>query len=444
MYFVVLGISVLTLGCLVIFTNDETTYTLITTVKDTYIPVENPFKRISRLGYTRFVICSSYWEQQTNAILNLWSLQKWANVTGLRVVEPFASQSTLGLSYQVLYNYNYTNALCFSDYFDLDFWNTMCKENYGIPPLEKWSTFAHGPLKKTVVVILVYYRFPIGEYVNAYTDELRYCREAKKRFYDQHAKLFDRLQIQVVRNVCFIFNQKKRYTISLDKFNSLILLDNDVNVWFSDWRGIDPRRVPITDHKELFRNYEGEQKVLAMVKTSQRILRDSRKYVNKNLNAKFGEYTAVAFRTVGRKNALAAKGISRFNIMQYFYKCSEDVKQALLPSHAKSLAIDLGRFGDLTANRYFKLNDDGTKLFNFVLKNVYGNKSIGEYENELIRAANGIEDSGYIGAMQKTIAENAGQLIVVGGHSSFQRSMVMNFRAKNQDCQDCVICICYY
>ena len=117
----------------------------------------------------------------------------------------------------------------------------------------------------------------------------------------------------------------------------------------------------------MFRNYEGEQKVLSMVKISQRILRDSRKYVN-----------------------------------------------------------------------------DGIKLFSFVLKNVYGNKSIDEYENELIRAANGIEDSGYIGSMQKTIAENAGQLIVVGGYSSFQRSMVMSFRAKNQDCQDCVIYICYY
>ena len=248
----------------------------------------------------------------------------------------------------------------------------------------------------------------------------------------------------MVRNVCFIFNQKKRYTISLDKFNSYVLLDDDVNVWFSEWRGIDPRRVPITDHKELFRNYEGELKVLAMVKTSPRILRDSRKYVYETLNTNFGEYTAVAFRTAGRKNALAVKGISRYNILQYFYNCSENIKQALLPSRARSLAIDLGRFGDLSAvYEFFKINNDGAKLFKFILDNIYGNKSIDEYENELIRAANGIEDSGYIGAMQKTIAENAGRLIVVGGYSSFQKSMVMNFRAKNQDCQDCVITICY-
>ena len=81
----------------------------------------------------------------------------------------------------------------------------------------------------------------------------------------------------------------------------------------------------------------------------------------------------------------------------------------------------MGRFSDLTAAyEYFKINNDGTKLFN-----VYG---------ELIRAANGIEDSGYIGSMQKTIAENAKHLIVVGGKSSFQRSMVATFTKTNQNC----------
>ena len=447
MYFVVIAISVLTLGCMIIFTNDETstTYTLITAVKDKYVPVTAVENSVSRLGHTRFVICSSYWEQQTNAILNMWSLQKWANITGFRVVEPFAHQSTLGLTYQVLHHYNYTNALRFSDYFDLDFWNAMCKENHGILPLEKWNTFALAPKKKTVVVILVYYRVPEGVYIDIYTDKLRYCREAKKTFYDQHAKLFDRLQIQVVRNVCFIFNQKKRFTVSLDKFNSHILQNySDVNVWFSAWRGIDPHRVPIVDHKELFRNHEGEENILGMARTSPMILKDSKKYVNTILNANFNKYVAVAFRTANRKTALVASGYSRNNVMQYFYKCSEEVKQALLPSSAKFLAIDLGRFGDLTAvYGYFKINDDGTKLFNFVLNKVYGNKSIDDYENELIRAANGIEDSGYIGSMQKTITENAGQLIVVGGYSSFQRSMMLNFRAKNHNCQDCVICICY-
>ena len=51
--------------------------------------------------------------------------------------------------------------------------------------------FALAPIRKTVVLILVYYLFPEGVYLNMYCDKLRYCREAKKPFYDQHAKLFD-------------------------------------------------------------------------------------------------------------------------------------------------------------------------------------------------------------------------------------------------------------
>ena len=68
---------------------------------------------------------------------------------------------------------------------------------------------------------------------------------------------------------------------------------------------------------------------------------------------------------------------------------------------------------------------------------------VDDYENELIRAANGIEDSGYIGSMQKTIAVNAKHLIVVGGKSSFQRSMVVTFTETNQNCRNCVTRICY-
>ena len=137
--------------------------------------------------------------------------------------------------------------------------------------------------------------------------------------------------------------------------------------------------------------------------------------------------------------------------MQYLYDCAKEIKIALdhLSSNNNFLASDLGKFGDWSAQKHFEYDKDGnydgegTKLFDFVLKTVYGNKSVDEYHNELIRAANGIEDSGYIGAMQKTIAENAQRLIVVGGHSSFQRSLVMKFKAKNHNCKNCVIEICY-
>ena len=59
------------------------------------VPANSINVTFSSLKSIRFGICSNYWEQQTNAILNMWSFQKWAYLTGFRVVDPFADQSTL-------------------------------------------------------------------------------------------------------------------------------------------------------------------------------------------------------------------------------------------------------------------------------------------------------------------------------------------------------------
>ena len=425
-------------------------YIMDTSVNDRSIQITIVNKPIPKI---QFALSSSYWEQQTNALYSMWSLQKWANVSGFRVVEPFAYQSSLGLTGQLLDHYDFTNVLYFSDYFDLDFWTKMTKKNYGIPPLEKWNTFALYPFKKTVVVIFAYDISPQGVHIG--DDDINKdhnCVKMRDEFYGEHAKLFNRLQIQVVRNVCFVFNggKPKDYSLSLHQFNSYVIQNNDsdVHVWFSAWRGIQYDRIPINDHEVLLRTNEGKDKIQDMVKTSQRVLLNSRNYVNNVLNAGFHGYTTVAFRTGNKMEVLAyIQKYSRRDVIQYFHKCAEEVKHALLenPSEPKFLSIDLGKFGDMTPKyvRYFKVNDDGTKLFKFVLNIVYGNKSIDEYENELIRAANGIEDSGYIGAMQKTIAENAKHLIVVGGYSNFQASMIMKFKAKTENCQNCTTPICY-
>ena len=416
----------------------------VTTVEDISKPIttiEGTSKPVPNLKHTRFAICTSFWEQQINALLNMWTLQKWAKFTGFRMLEPFAFHSTLGLTDRILYHINFTNVLHFSDYFDLNLWTTMTKKNHGILPFEEWNTFALCPLKRIVVVIISYGFSPAGGFVDNDINKHQHCRELKEKFYNKHTKLFNSLQLQVVRNVCISFG-----SFTLHQFNSLFLLNIDTHVWFTDWRGIQSGRITITDHVELRRNYGGEDNILAMVKTSPRVLKDTRKYVSAILKTDFKKYTAVSFRTTNKKTALVYSGHSRDYIIQYFQKCAEKVKLELLknPSSIKFLSIDLGIFGDLTSvYGYFKINDDGNKLFKSVLKSVYGNKSIDEYHNELIRAANGIDDSGYIGAMEKNIAENAGKLIVVGGYSSFQRSMIKNFRANNGNCQGCVVHICY-
>ena len=213
------------------------------------------------------------------------------------------------------------------------------------------------------MVILLYESLPVGEFIDNGISKHRHCKQQKENFYSKHAKIFDKLHIHAVRNVCISFGTFNK-GISLYHFNSLILLDNNTNVWFSEWRGIQLNRMAITDHLELRRNHGGEDSVLAMIKTSPRILKDTRKYVNTILKTDFKEYTAVSFRATNKKTALVYSGHSRDYIIQYFQKCAEKVKLELLknPSSIKFLSIDLGRFSDLTSvYGYFKINDDGNK-----------------------------------------------------------------------------------
>ena len=411
-----------------------------TTTEDTSLDTSNEdaHKIASNLKHARFAICTTFWEQQTNALLNMWSFLKWAKFTGFRVFEPFAHHSVFEFSNEVIGNYNTSKILHFGDYFDLNLWTTLMQK-HGLPPFEKWDAFALSPLKRTVLVFLVYNSGHGGGFVDDDINNHQLCKHRKEFFYNRFAKFFDRLQIQVVREVCIAFG-----SFTLHRFNSLFLLNNDTHVWFTEWRGIESGRMSITDHRELHRTSNGLDNILAMAKESPRVMKDAKNYVNTILNTDFRKYTAVAFRATTKKNVLAA-GHSREYVMQYLRDCAEQVERELLknPSSIKFLSIDLGRLGDLTSNWYFEINNDGNKLFQFILNKVYGNKTIDEYENELIRGANGIDDSGYIGSMVKNIAENAGKLIVVGGHSNFQRSILMHFQANNGNCQDCVVRICY-
>ena len=69
----------------------------------------------------------------------------------------------------------------------------MTNKNYGIPPLEKWNTFALYPFKKTVVVIFAFDVSPQGVHIDDDINKDQNCVKMKKSFYKQHANLFNRL-----------------------------------------------------------------------------------------------------------------------------------------------------------------------------------------------------------------------------------------------------------
>ena len=379
----------------------------------------------------RYTVCSSYWEQQSNAILNLFSLQRWANSLGMTVVEPFVCQSELKFPPEVLNNNTLTNTLRLRDYLDIDYWNAEARKRR-VASLEEWENFVLHSTKKIILVIMPFLGAG-GTYANDEIKSHPQCQKALSDFFDKHGKLFHSLQFDAVRNVCFSFDH---YIIPPETFNAALQIKEgeDVTVWVTEWQGVDNGRVAFTglQRNEFGRILEGESTYLTMIKPSSRLVNDSQRYVQQVLGVDFYQYEAVVIR-----HKMIAKRGKEWNVRRFNICASKLEIQTKSIANKIFLATDLGKFGDrinphrLDYDSEGKYTGNGIYLFKRYLSIVYGNKSIDNYENDFVRVTNGIVDTGYIGALQRTIALYAKHVFLVGGHSSFQKIIREHFNEQH-------------
>ena len=413
---------------------------LNTTVSSKQINPTKPVTEDIPYNRSRFVLCHSYWEQQTNALINMWSFQKWADKAGkLRVVEPFAVESVLEFPGPVLYKHQFTNSLRFRDYFDLDYW-TQETAKLGIKPLVTWETFTKYANRKVILAVPSYGSKPPGIFVDEEINKNEGCKGERDRITHDTKSLFEFLHFEVIKIVCYAIGYRAEDIISFEKFNSYLISDNNATVWFGLWCGIG--RLPMSGDDTLNREYGGIDSVLSMVHPNPKIIDDSRNYVKTNLNADFREYTAINIRSARRYAEMTVKGHTAGDVMNYFINCTRKLTDILDKSGRYFVSTDIGRLGDRTGGTVYKFNDDDSaKLLQHILQVVYGNKTIDAYENDFIKAANGVEDRGYLASMQKAITERAKCLIVMGGYSTFQKSLVLNY--KNGGKFNCLKYLCY-
>ena len=378
--------------------------------------------------YKKFAICHSYWEQQTNAVLNMWSFQKWAKKSGnYGVVEPFVHDSVLGFSEQNIIQRNFDTSLCFRDYFDLDQWNKGT-EKYSIPPLVNWDEFVEHASRDIVLAVMVNSR-PEGIFIGDDIKKNSQCRREIETFKPIVESLLGNLEFKVVKIVCYSILK----TYSLEEFNSPFDPNNNGTVFFTKWTGIG--RVKIND--ESLHRYQ-EPEMLSKILPNARIMSDSRNYVKHVLNADFSGYTAIVFRAIRRTQEMNFNGFQKTQILQHFYECIEELPNITKHYGLKSfLATDLGRFGDQTNKN--SRNPMFLKLFQHLINMVYGNKTVSEYEEDFVTAANGISDTGYIGTIQKAISLKAKCIVVIGGFSTFQDSLIAEFKENSH----CITLLCY-
>lgn len=405
--------------------------------------IDGPLSRVvmETKNVTGYVLASDFYQQQTGAAINLFNFQTWAATMSpeIRVVEPFVARSKFIIPHDLSPS-SLQAMLRFSDYFDIDYWN----HNSGLDPLVPWEQFVTDRPNKMIVVIIVHTSTGRVVWEDDGVTENKNCYAALQQFnYRYNHTISNVLNLTVVRQVCFTFGNNINESLSVKDFNHYIFKQwtpSEVVVWFTCWSGITRGRMTITD-----RDYQLSSKPYKMIRTSSRVNDDSVKY---KMNYLQPNYTAVSIRTVKPWMILSKKHDLNY-VKDYLINCIrklgivlENIQSTQHIYGRPFLAIDLGSYGDMSAKKFID-KETMKQLLEGAVDVVYqSSTSVEEWEESFLTSIGRRVDKGYIAAVQAALVENADCVVMVGGYSRFQYTIMMNY-IDNHHNTACIHRVCY-
>jgi len=282
-----------------------------------------------QLSHGKMLIYSSY-EEQTNGARNMWQLQMWAKTLKMRVVEPFAVNSMFGMIGALP---NYTQALRFSDYYDIDKWNKVANF-YGGSSLVEWEEFLSNAPHKVIVLytLLRAARKPIV--VTYDKNDLKIYKPHKYEQVSTEDMQWLTENFNIVRVVNFIRDAHKEYPMSLEELNSYVFGEfspTEVTVVIVNWIGMGTRKWRIQLSKSINSSFLNSVSVdfhlqnnLPPLSPSRRVLEAYENYVSKYIGDH--KYIGITFRThcilryEMRKASFSVKS-------QYLLNCSKQLRK---------------------------------------------------------------------------------------------------------------------
>ena len=378
-----------------------------------------------------YVFAGHYWEQQTSASGDLQSLQCWAAISGLSVVEPYTSLSTLRTPFIALPR---SEVLRFSDLFDLESWNGQNKA-VRYSQLVPWEEFIEDAPRNVIMVKTVLDASekmqgnlndiaqafkaasanPLSQFVTKYTMDCDVDEDWRSA---EEVNYMARNNFTVVRRTCINFVQTP--DMSVDKFNKLVFdefLPSETVVYFRDWRKTGPFSSVQIPHCE--KNYYHQEQMLP----NKHVAAKADAYVATYLNG--SDYIAVMARMEKSMLSVHVK-----NALQYCLTETLNEWRKLRESSSLQtsfLAADMGSHGTLIS--VTSQESDRAHFEDFVQQIYGGSTTVQEWERTFEEVA-GTTDSGYIGLMQKLIVARSKCVVLMGG-GSFQRHTLRLFRKRN-------------
>ena len=356
-----------------------------------------------------YVLSVSYYDQHTNGLYRLLSLQCWASTVNLTVVEPFIPETVLGLGKVPKYQNKWP--LHFSDIYDINHWRSKVLQ---IPDshhsaLVDWEEFLETAHRNLVVADINYDG-----------------KECTFERFNAWPEFFHNYGFSI-RNICIHLDPMN--PISQKEFNSLVFPESNKEqsvVLFNVWKGIL--------HKTERYHYVGLDDSKCTVgsgynwvaKPSPAVYANATSYINKFLNG--SQYVTLMLRT-------------EFLVKTNLDNCLKRTLNAWKAVIGKSnstftfLTSDTGSYGSIA-----KISTSIRENFlDSVLTKVSGTiqQSIEERQKFLVEAA-GTSNLSFLALVEKVIATKARCIVLVGG-GHFQRHALKMYQKQHPEQEWCYI-----
>ena len=368
-----------------------------------------------------YMLTLTYSGQQAAGISSFISLQCWAGSLPVYVVEPFIKESTLGN----IINSNETDTLRFSDFFDIDIFNKWSR-NEGCAPLTTWEDFlANAP--RNVILVRMFWGNDMEVLWDGNTTGDPGCYKAPKF---QTFLTENKFCIVKVLSAPYLINHDGLFTLKELK----LLSPSNSTILFTFWNAI-PKSL-----------YDFDK-----LRPSQQLLQYVEKYENTYLRS--GNSVAVMLRL---EHLVQELFYTNASLRLRYDECLQEVVDTVqslqkeVVSNTVFVTSDVGQYGSGTWDKYIyaKIMDSIGKDYVFqiakeTVSTLYRHKmTFEQWEDTFSRATGGIEDRGYIAALQRTIASRADCLVLVGGGKFLRLTLEEYLYNHPEGSEQCVRFVC--
>ena len=399
------------------------------------------------------VMALHYAGQQGAGVRVLVSLQRWVKMTGLPmlIVEPFIYDSVLGTCGEYS-----QQCIKFSDLFDLQNFNRVSR-NKGVAEIVPWDTYVTRAPSDAILVKMNRSPGPgpVPPPAVLWTAQpgTRECWPGQGGDADvwinNNRLCYVRvvlLSFQHLNSPGFSAKERAHKTILAGRNSKTVTIVFDF--WRASWKAQKPHGVSPSHNSNVSKT---SVFLSPMYRDSPKVLRDVEKYQKEFLRKSSVQlYVAVMLRAEHTLMMLNQRGIN-YNISAQLQNCLDELvnktdgMMAKLGTQNVFVTADVGLYGSISWKKHNTTQLDKMEMqVKHNVERLYKNQwTFEQWENSFSHTTGGVEEKGYIAALQRGLASQASCLILLGG-GEFQALALKGYVDRTKPNNRCINFVCMH